>query len=185
MAGEEAGSRLCYEVTFLEMAAQPAGPPERAPAGFRVRFAGNAGVAEFQALYDGVGAGYHWTDLHQWPAAELRSYVLHPETEIHLIEGADGTAAGFFQLDFRRQASEGVAELAFFGLLPDSCGRGIGRWALDRAVRTAWRDGVERVDVNTCTLDHPAALALYERAGFRPVRHEKRSRTAGTAGWQQ
>lgn len=185
MEGAEADGRLFYEVTFLEMAAVPAGAPEEAPPGFCVRFAGDAGVKEFQALYDGVGAGYHWTDLHQWPAAELRAYVLHPETEIHLIEGPGGAVAGFFQLDFRRQASDGVAEIAFFGLLPDSCGRGIGRWALDQAVRTAWRGGVGRVDVNTCTLDHPAALALYLRAGFHAVRQEKRTRKEGTEGWRQ
>jgi hypothetical protein len=30
----------------------------------------------------------------------------------------------------------------------------------------AWREGVKRVHVHTCTLDHPAALSAYRRAGF-------------------
>jgi hypothetical protein len=34
----------------------------------------------------------------------------------------------------------------------------------------AWRKGVERVHVNTCSLDHPAALPAYLKAGFRPYR---------------
>ena len=34
----------------------------------------------------------------------------------------------------------------------------------------AWRDGVRRVHVHTCTLDHPAALPSYRHAGFVPYR---------------
>ena len=51
-----------------------------------------------------------------------------------------------------------------------SSGQGHGRWLLAEAVRLAWREGVERVHVHTCTLDHPAALAAYRRAGFVPYK---------------
>ena len=37
------------------------------------------------------------------------------------------------------------------------------------ALRRAWTERVERVHVHTCTLDHPAALSAYRRAGFEPV----------------
>src|SRR5207237_425204 len=40
------------------------------------------------------------------------------------------------------------------------------RWLLAQAVRLAWREGVRRVHVHTCSLDHPAALSAYFRAGF-------------------
>ena len=51
-------------------------------------------------------------------------------------------------------------------------GEGRGRWLIAQAVRLAWRqeekrERVRRVHVHTCTLDHPAALRAYERAGFR------------------
>ena len=49
-------------------------------------------------------------------------------------------------------------------------GRGHGRWLLAEALRLAWRDRVSRVHVHTCSLDHPAALAAYRRAGFSPYR---------------
>ena len=39
-------------------------------------------------------------------------------------------------------------------------------WLLAQALCLAWRDGVRRVHVHTCTLDHPAALSAYRRAGF-------------------
>ena len=41
---------------------------------------------------------------------------------------------------------------------------------LAESVRLAWRDGVRRVQVHTCTLDHPAALGAYRRAGFVPIK---------------
>ena len=75
--------------------------------------------------------------------------------------------SGMLELDFREA---GVCELAFVGLVPELSGKGHGRWLLSEAVRRAWREGVERVHVHTCSLDHPAALAAYRRAGFLPVR---------------
>ena len=67
-------------------------------------------------------------------------------------------------------ASTAQCELAFIGLIPELSGKGHGRWLLGEAVRRAWRDGVTRIHVHTCSLDHPAALAAYRRAGFRPYK---------------
>jgi GNAT superfamily N-acetyltransferase len=71
------------------------------------------------------------------------------------------------ELDFR---VPGECELAFVGLVPDLAGQGHGRWLLAEALRLAWRDGISRVHVHTCTLDHPAALTAYRRAGFVPIK---------------
>jgi len=49
-------------------------------------------------------------------------------------------------------------------------GRGHGNWLFAQTLALAWRSGVERVRVNTCTLDHPAALPAYLKAGFRAVK---------------
>jgi len=54
--------------------------------------------------------------------------------------------------------------------VPELAGQGHGRWLLAEAVSRAWRGGVERVHVHTCSLDHPAALAAYRRAGFAPYK---------------
>src|SRR5918999_1617178 len=45
-------------------------------------------------------------------------------------------------------------------------GRGHGAWLFAETLKLAWRPGVRRVHVNTCTLDHPAALRAYLKAGF-------------------
>jgi GNAT superfamily N-acetyltransferase len=71
------------------------------------------------------------------------------------------------ELDFREA---GECELAFVGLTPELSGMGHGRWLLGEAVSRAWRRGVNRVHVHTCSLDHPAALSAYRSAGFTPFK---------------
>ena len=82
----------------------------------------------------------------------------------------DGARAGFAELDFRRGD---VAELALFGLLPGFIGQGLGGHFLDWAIEALWRPGIVKVAVDTNTRDHPRALAMYRKAGFRPVRREE------------
>jgi ketosteroid isomerase-like protein len=43
---------------------------------------------------------------------------------------------------------------------------------MHEALTRAWRDGITRVHVHTCTLDHPAAVAFYVRSGFVPYKRE-------------
>ena len=79
----------------------------------------------------------------------------------------DRREVGIVELDFREPNE---CELAFIGLVPELSGKGNGHWLLAEAVSRAWREGVSRVHVHTCSLDHPAALAAYRRAGFTPYK---------------
>jgi GNAT superfamily N-acetyltransferase len=97
---------------------------------------------------------------------KLAAIIRDPNVELYAVEH-ESRDVGMLELDFR-EANE--CELAFVGLLPDLSGQGHGRWLLAEALRLAWREGIVRVHVHTCTLDHPAALAAYCRAGFRPYR---------------
>ena len=78
----------------------------------------------------------------------------------------DGAPAGFF--DIKPHLPDEV-ELAYFGMMEHATGQGIGRWFLGAAIAAAGRTGRKRVTVQTCTLDHPAALPLYQKLGFSPV----------------
>ena len=62
--------------------------------------------------------------------------------------------------------------VAFFGVTADLIGGGAGRWLMNRALELAWSRQVSRVWVHTCTLDHPSALAFYQRSGFRAFRQQ-------------
>ncbi|MEM6973401.1 MAG: GNAT family N-acetyltransferase [Pseudomonadota bacterium] len=162
-----------YTVTYLEMSARPRVPIPPAPTGaaLAILAAEAPPVDWFLYLYRTVGAAWQWSDWLKAPRADLEAFVGDPQVRIHTLM-VDGWPGGFFMLDHRRL---GVTDLAYFGLVPQAIGRGLGHWLLATAVDAAWATpGTVRVTVNTCTLDHPRALGLYQRIGFSPVRQEVR-----------
>ena len=129
-------------------------------------------VAYYRFLYAEIGRDWVWHERRLLGDDELAAEVSAPGVEIHVLH-AEGQPAGYVELDYRRLPEE--AELKFFGLVPRFIGRGIGPWLLDWAIREAWRHDPQRLVVNTCTLDHPKALPLYQRLGFRPYRQETKT----------
>jgi GNAT superfamily N-acetyltransferase len=95
--------------------------------------------------------------------SRLRAVLAHPGMELFEVLDAGGGSVGLLELDFREG---GACEISFLGLVPELAGQGHGRWLLAEALERAWRRDVRRVHVHTCTLDHPAALSAYRRAGF-------------------
>ncbi len=92
----------------------------------------------------------------------------------------DGAPAGFFDIN-PHQPDE--TEIAYFGMMEHATGLGLGRWFLGAAIEAAWATEPKQVVVQTCTLDHPAALPLYQKLGFSPVGTEARgSATAAVRG---
>ncbi len=122
----------------------------------------------FRDLYRRVGEEWLWFSRLQMADAELAAIVRSPMVEVHALvhEGRD---EGLLELDFREA---GQCELAFFGVTAGLIGGGAGRWLMNRALELAWSRPVSRVWVHTCTLDHPSALAFYQRSGFRPFRRQ-------------
>ena len=59
-----------------------------------------------------------------------------------------------------------MVEIKFFGLAPEFIGKGLSRFFLSNAIDLAWSLNPREVKIETCTLDHPAALALYQKFGF-------------------
>jgi hypothetical protein len=170
-----AGTEVEFTITYLEMTA-PAGSATALPEGVELQRAIDPPVWYFLALYDAVGRDYEWQDRFDQAETDplaLQDFVRHPDVVIWTAM-ARGWPQGFFMLDWREA---GTCDLAYFGLVPQAVGRGLGGPLLSEAIATGWaRDGVARMTVNTCTLDHPRALAMYQKAGFAPVRRETRRR---------
>lgn len=164
--------KLPVTVTFLAMDARPDRTARAAPMpGLSLVRAEGCTTAFYRFLYDTVGGPWLWEYRRRMPQAELAAILADPAVAVVVLY-ANGTPAGYVEFD-RRQA--GVVDLAYFGLIPEFVGRGLGPWLLDWAVDRAWDDpATHRVTVNTCTFDHPAALSLYRRGGFDVVRREDR-----------
>jgi GNAT superfamily N-acetyltransferase len=121
----------------------------------------------YRILFRLIGAPWLWFSRLIIDDAHLAGIIQHPKVELYSIVDENGADVGMLELDFREPAE---CELAFIGLVPELSGKGHGRWLLAEAVRRAWREGVNRVHVHTCSLDHPAALSAYRRAGFMPYK---------------
>lgn len=164
------GESVDYTITYLAMETRPA-PPPPAPIGVALALIRSETPTEhyFLYLYGQVGAPYHWTDWFEAEQEVRQAFLQAPEVSLFTLM-VDGCPGGFFMLDAREA---GMVDLAYFGLMQEVVGRGLGRWFLGSAVQTAWDlPGVHRLTVNTCTLDHPRALPLYQQAGFVPERRE-------------
>lgn len=155
------GGELATVVTFLEMREPPLARVPRSPLGLR-RIERPA-LDTYRQLFRLVGTRWLWFSRLAMTDEALAAIVHDPRVELFAVTDKAGRDVGLLELDLREQ---GQCELAFVGLAPQHAGQGHGRWLLAEALRLAWRDGVERVHVHTCTLDHPAALAAYRRAGF-------------------
>jgi GNAT superfamily N-acetyltransferase len=158
-------------VTYLEMTAEPSlhYPP---PANVKLMLmrAERPSVAFYRFLYAAVGNEYTWVDRKRLSDAELAEIIQAGGVEVWVLYVA-GCPAGYFEVDARNAAT---VELKYFGLIPDYHGMGLGKWFMAEAVRACWAHRPERVIVDTCTLDGPAALPLYQRMGFVPYdRQEK------------
>jgi len=156
---------LAAVVTYLEMRRPSEQPVPPSPLSLkRVEV---PEPAHYRELFRLIGAPWLWFSRLIIDDAHLAGIIQHPKVELYSVVGEDGVEVGMLELDFREPAE---CELAFIGLVPELSGKGHGRWLLAEAVRLAWREGIGRVHVHTCSLDHPAALSAYRRAGFTPYK---------------
>lgn len=155
--------------TYLEMRS----PAELKPAGearpeVRLERVVDCPWHFYRYLYVEVGRQYNWRDRLSWTERQFRDWLAGPSS-IWLLTVA-GAPAAFFEL---RKSEDGAVEIAYFGVLPEFLGIGLGKLLLTRAAEEAWALGASRVWLHTCTLDHPAALPNYLKRGFHAVREEQ------------
>ncbi|MCS7068861.1 MAG: GNAT family N-acetyltransferase [Meiothermus sp.] len=114
-------------------------------------------------LYRSVGGKWYWYEKAHWSYRQWWEYAQNPHLHTW-VAYLRGTPAGYFQLEVQ---PEGNVQIAYFGLLEQFGGMGLGGHLLTCALEEAWRLGARRVWVHTCSLDHPAALANYQARGMQ------------------
>ena len=114
-----------------------------------------------------VGRPWKWYSRLKWALTDWKSLV-EKESTTTWIGYVKGSPCGYIELD--RQ--EDSIEIAFFGLLPQFLGMGLGGFLLSEAIRLAWALDPQRVWVHTCTLDHKHALDNYLARGFGICKQE-------------
>ena len=153
---------VSVEVTYLEMLSPPGQDVPLPPPQTQILHAQRPTIAFYRFLYDAVGSNWNWVDRKLLSDEELGHIIHDDRIEVYVLYVA-GVPAGYVELDRR---IDGEVELGYFGLMPEFVGRGLGGYFLRWAVARAWSYEPRRVWVNTCELDHPAALPVYLKAGF-------------------
>ncbi len=155
-------------VTHLEMRERPR-PAPVATSPLRLMRWREPALEKYRALFRRVGEPWMWFSRLVMPHARVEAVIHDPAVEIYAVCDPQGIEVGIIELDFRQMPD---CELSFFGLIPELSGKGMGRWMMGQAKSLAWRKGVERFWVHTCTLDDPRALSFYIRSGFTPFFRE-------------
>jgi GNAT superfamily N-acetyltransferase len=152
--------KIAAVVTYLEMR----GPPVAAIADpLPLRPVADPNLTWYRRFYAAIGLDWLWTSRLVMDDAALAAILHHPGNELFVAEGE----AGIVEIDRRDPAD---VEIAFFGLVPEATGQGLGPRMMAAALQEAWRPETRRVWLHTCTLDHPAALSFYRRCGFTPYK---------------
>jgi GNAT superfamily N-acetyltransferase len=145
-------------VTYLEMRERPKHRPLPSSA-LRMKAWPDVTPAQYRMLFERVGGRWLWFSRLRMDDSTLKASIC----ELHAVVDPAGVEVGMIELDF---AHAGECLIRFLGLVPELAGKGHGKWLMVHTLMLAWRKGVERVHVNTCSLDHPAALPSYLKAGF-------------------
>ena len=155
--------RLDVTITYLEQTERPVLPtpvsPRRKTAFLRAE---RPPLHFYRYLYRLIGDPYHWVSRRRLDDETLAE-IIHDDRVYMYVLYVDGSPAGMAEIDTRN--SDGH-ELKFFGLAPDFHGQGLGRFFLTSVIDAAWTLEPARLRLETCSLDHPAALPLYQKFGF-------------------
>ncbi|MBX3568316.1 MAG: GNAT family N-acetyltransferase [Rhizobiaceae bacterium] len=165
MSDQDVPGSIEVTVTFLEMARAPARVPLPHNRQVALLRTSNPPLHYYRYLIDRVGRKWHWVNALRMSDEEMAEGLAQPDRDVRVLY-LDGAPAGFFDLKIHLPDE---VELAYFGMMPHATGVGLGRWFLGAALEAAWAYEPAKVTVQTCTLDHPAALPLYQKLGFSPV----------------
>jgi GNAT superfamily N-acetyltransferase len=152
---------LLLQVTYLELCAAPAAPDRHSgPESIRVE---QPLLSDYLVLYRRVGESLGWDQRLLMPEAELEQLLQGTELRIYLLRDELRHALGFCEFD---RSGFPQIELKNFGLVPEARGRRLGLWLLSTALVAEWRTNPARIWLHTDTWDHPAAIRVYQQAGF-------------------
>ena len=154
-------SDITITVSYLELTRPPT-PPLECPRPERIT-AEKLSIDEYLSLYRLVGGSVGWDQRLHMPRAELAALLASGRSQIYVLRDALARPIGF--CEFARALPD--IELKNFGLIPLAQGKGLGSFLLRTALQREWQLQPRRIWLHTDSWDHPAAIRLYQSAGFQ------------------
>ena len=163
-----------YRVTYLEMIKRPNYSYPYCPIKFtNVIKSNEVPYWYFISLYKSVGEEYEWTDMLRQNRKVTEKFLNDKNVYFYSLISS-GVPIGFFILDYR---NTNICDISYIGLTNGNLGKGLGKYLFKTAFLMGWDlNNISKLSVNTCSLDHKAALPLYQKLGFEPVKYKDKKR---------
>ena len=121
-------------------------------------------------LYKEVGRDFFWRDRLKWRDQDWLDYISNDFFKLYILK-KNNELAGYYESLYDPKIPS--MEIAYFGILKEFFGKGIGGHLLTDAILTSFNQKIDKVWVHTCTLDHPNALKNYLARGMTIFKTEK------------
>jgi len=122
-------------------------------------------------LYKQIGKKHQWVDRLVWQDKDWSKYLSNENLKTYILK-EDDELVGFFELIFDKNE----CEIAYFGILEEYIGKGLGGYLLSEAIKIAFEKKVKRIWVHTCSLDHQNAILNYQARGMKIFKTEELKR---------
>ena len=121
-------------------------------------------------FYKQIGKKYRWIDRLVWEDKKWIEFVESQQVKTFILK--DNTnMAGFYEII--HDPDKNHAEIAYFGILEEYFGKRCGGFLLSEAITQLFKEGINRVWLHTCSLDHHNALKNYLARGMKIFKSEK------------
>ena len=121
-------------------------------------------------FYKQIGKKYRWIDRLAWEDKKWIEFVENSKVKTFILKDSDNMV-GFYETI--HDITKNHAEIAYFGILEEYFGKKCGGYLLSEAIANLFEDGINRVWLHTCSLDHKNALKNYLARGMKIFKSEK------------
>ena len=121
-------------------------------------------------FYKQIGKKHRWIDRLVWEDKKWIEYVENPRVKTFILK-ENNNLVGFYETV--RDLDNDHSEIAYFGILEEYFGKKCGGYLLSEAIKKLFEDGISRVWLHTCSLDHKNAIKNYLARGMQVFKSEK------------
>ena len=120
-------------------------------------------------FYKNIGKNCQWIDRLIWTDLKWMEYISDERLSTYILKDKD-EICGYYEILFNRSIKE--VEIAYFGILEEYFGKKLGGYLLSEAIENSFKNGMLRIWVHTCSLDHKNALDNYLSRGMKIFKSE-------------
>ena len=121
-------------------------------------------------FYKQIGRKHRWIDRLAWGEKKWIDYVENPRIKTFILKD-NNNLAGYYETI--RDIDNYHCEIAYFGILEEYFGKKCGGYLLSEAIKSLFEEGMSRVWLHTCSLDHKNAIKNYLARGMKVFKSEK------------